>query len=283
MRLIYIASLSLFFVASPVLAVSISVMPEVIEQGSPVLIRVHDVPAGSTVSRVTIGATSVPVFTYQSIPSALFGVPLTGTVGSRTITAQLSNGTAVTHELIINPLIKETRVNPPVPVKLGGNGVKNELRIVSVLEKENFAISNLFTQPKVLWKNGFVPPLLAPIVTDTFGYIRTGSASTITHKGTDYRAKEGTPIIAMNKGIVRLSKKFTVYGNTVIIDHGLGVQTLYMHLSKLKVAHGQLVEQGTVLGYSGKTGYAERPHLHLSVRINGASVDPQKFLSLFAK
>ena len=85
----------------------------------------------------------------------------------------------------------------------------------------------------------------------------------------------------MNRGVVRLSKKFTVYGNTVIIDHGNGVMTLYMHLSKRLVKEGSLVEQGQTIGKSGMTGYAEHPHLHISVRINNTSIDPLEFLKLF--
>lgn len=260
----------------------ISVLPLEITQGSPVFVTVSGVPKDVLVTSLTLDSATVPVFFYNNIQRGLYGISILGKAGNRTITATLSDGSIMQKDIYIAPLLKETRVNPPVPQQLGGNSVKNEIRVVSILEKENAAISNLFSQPKALWRSAFVPPLMQPVVTDTFGYLRSGGASVITHKGTDYRAKEGTPVIAMNRGVVRLAKKFTVYGNTIIIDHGLGVQTLYMHLSKIKVAKGQLVEQGAIIGYSGMTGYAERPHLHLSVRINGASVDPEKFSTLFS-
>ena len=85
----------------------------------------------------------------------------------------------------------------------------------------------------------------------------------------------------MNRGIVRLAKHFRDYGNTVIIDHGLGLMTFYMHLSKIQVNVGELVRQGHMIGLSGQTGYAAQPHLHLTVRINDVSIDPIKFMALF--
>ena len=140
-----------------------------------------------------------------------------------------------------------------------------------------------FHKKKALWKLPFRPPVANPIVTDVFGYSRQGSAITLTHKGTDYRAPLGTPIYAMNRGVVRLSRLFRNYGNTIVVDHGLGVMTFYMHFSRMRVAEGQLVERGQLLGFSGDTGYVSAPHLHLTVRVNGASVDPEAFLKLMGE
>jgi murein DD-endopeptidase MepM/ murein hydrolase activator NlpD len=85
----------------------------------------------------------------------------------------------------------------------------------------------------------------------------------------------------MNRGVVRLSKKLNTYGNTVVVDHGLGLMTMYMHLSKREVVEGQLVLRGQEIGKSGQTGYAEMPHLHVSIRIAGISIDPMKFMDFF--
>ena len=97
----------------------------------------------------------------------------------------------------------------------------------------------------------------------------------------DLRAVKGTKVAAMERGVVRLAKTFDVYGKTIVIDHGLGVMTFYMHLSKINVNQGQLVTRGQIIGLSGDTGYAESPHLHITVRINNISVDPIEFLDLF--
>jgi murein DD-endopeptidase MepM/ murein hydrolase activator NlpD len=139
---------------------------------------------------------------------------------------------------------------------------------------------------KAIWKSSFSYPLIATTskgltVTDPYGYNRKTGENTITHKGTDFRALKGTPVYAINRGVVRTAKLYTVYGNTVVVDHGLGLTSLYMHMSRILVVPGQLVEKGMLIGYSGDTGYAEAPHLHISIKIDNVSVDPMKFFELF--
>jgi murein DD-endopeptidase MepM/ murein hydrolase activator NlpD len=152
---------------------------------------------------------------------------------------------------------------------------------VSNLEKENIVLNNVKSDTNQLWKNPFHFPLSSIFVTDNYGYNRATVGEKILHKGTDFRAQEGTEVRAMNKGIVKIARIFTVYGNTVVIDHGKGILTFYMHLSKLLVKEGDMVEEGMVIGKSGMTGYAEAPHLHISVRINGISIDPMTFMGFF--
>ena len=139
------------------------------------------------------------------------------------------------------------------------------------------------TNPKKLWKESFIFPVESPIVTDTYGYIRDTSTQTITHKGTDFHAPTGTPIYAINRGVVRLVQHFDLYGNTVVIDHGQGIMSFYMHLSKINVEQGFIVEEGQSVGESGMTGYAEGEHLHLTIRINNISIDPMRFFALYGK
>ena len=133
----------------------------------------------------------------------------------------------------------------------------------------------------MLWTKKFIPPLATTFIVDPYGYSRKTGDYTIAHKGTDFRAEEGTAVYAMNRGVVRLAKKSPIYGNMVVIDHGLGLMTFYLHLSKITVMQGELIEQSKILGYSGQTGYALGPHLHLSIRINNQSIDPVKFMALF--
>ncbi|MBA3733055.1 M23 family metallopeptidase [Patescibacteria group bacterium] len=103
----------------------------------------------------------------------------------------------------------------------------------------------------------------------------------MTHKGTDFRAKIGTEVHAMNDGVVLVASVGRNYGKHIVIDHGLGVMTFYLHLSEINIKEGDLVTKGQVIGLSGQTGYVTAPHLHLSVRINNISVDPMKFMELF--
>jgi len=98
------------------------------------------------------------------------------------------------------------------------------------------------------------------------------------HAGVDVPASTGTPIRACWGGVVRIAGWQSGYGNTVVIDHGGGVATLYAHQSAIAVSVGQSVSAGTVIGYVGSTGNSTGPHLHFEVRIDGNPVDPAPYL-----
>ena len=94
------------------------------------------------------------------------------------------------------------------------------------------------------------------------------------HSGQDISAPSGTPVHSSNSGRVVLSKNLYFSGNTVIIDHGLGVFTYYCHFSEISVKRGDWVRRGDLIGKVGATGRVTGPHLHWSLRIQGTSVDP---------
>ncbi|MBN1222061.1 MAG: M23 family metallopeptidase [Candidatus Aminicenantes bacterium] len=100
------------------------------------------------------------------------------------------------------------------------------------------------------------------------------------HSGVDISSPSGTPVIASNSGKVVLASNLYFAGNTVIIDHGLGVFTLYCHFSKFKVKRGDLVQRGEIIGEVGSTGRVTGPHLHWAVKVLGARVDPFSLVDL---
>ena len=100
------------------------------------------------------------------------------------------------------------------------------------------------------------------------------------HKGMDFRASSGTPVHAANSGVVVLARPLYYEGNCVVIDHGLGLYTISMHLSRIDVKEGQRVAAGEKVGLSGATGRVTGPHLHWAVRWHDAYLDPAKLLRL---
>jgi murein DD-endopeptidase MepM/ murein hydrolase activator NlpD len=95
-----------------------------------------------------------------------------------------------------------------------------------------------------------------------------------THLGYDLAVVAHTPVPAANDGVVVLARYFGIYGNTVVIDHGLGLATLYAHLSAIEAKEGQKVERGTILGRTGSTGLAGGDHLHFTTLVRGLPVNP---------
>lgn len=119
---------------------------------------------------------------------------------------------------------------------------------------------------KKLWS----PPLVnTKLKTSGFG-VRWGTF----HHGIDLGLRTGTPVFAVFDGIIKLSTWYGGYGNCVIIKHDNGLETLYGHMSRLKVKVGQRIKAGQQVGLGGSTGYSTGPHLHFEVRYKGYSINP---------
>jgi murein DD-endopeptidase MepM/ murein hydrolase activator NlpD len=134
--------------------------------------------------------------------------------------------------------------------------------------------------PEREWGGSFHPPVKAQI-SDVFGTSRTfnGRVQSV-HQGLDYAVPEGTPVAALNSGTVLLAQPLFFEGNCVVLDHGQGLLTLYMHLSKIEVKEGEHITSGQKIGLSGGTGRATGPHLHVAVRWQGVYLNPATLLSL---
>ena len=134
------------------------------------------------------------------------------------------------------------------------------------------------TQPRPLWEGVFVQPANTKVFsnfaeTRTYRYHGQDVDRQI-HYGYDLAAVQHGPVPAANSGTVIFAGPLTIYGNTVIVDHGLGLQTLYGHLSSIGVKEGDQVVKGQELGRTGSTGLALGDHLHFEVLINGVSTTP---------
>jgi murein DD-endopeptidase MepM/ murein hydrolase activator NlpD len=164
--------------------------------------------------------------------------------------------------------VDDAFVNPPPPVI---TRIKREAAEIELLW--------MHSEPRRLWNTGFVRPV-PDRANGAFGSrsIFNGQPRQ-PHGGADFLSPAGTPIQAPNSGRVVLARDLYFTGNTVVIDHGLGVFSLLAHLSVMDVHQGDVVTQGQAIGRVGSTGRVTGPHLHWAVRMNGARVDPLAVLA----
>lgn len=150
------------------------------------------------------------------------------------------------------------------------------------IENEAKIIGPIFDQKSSLkrWRGYFGWPVRGEITTP-YGACRVydNGAMVSWHRGVDIYAPLGTPVFAPNNGVVILSRIFASHGQTIMIDHGHSVVTIYNHLSKRLVSKGDLVKKGSRIGLIGDTGIATGPHLHWGLSVGGVRVDPLFWLS----
>jgi hypothetical protein len=255
--------------------------PAFVEAGAPELIRV-EAPASAKVDGEWLGRT-LQFFRGREGQAwfALAGTDVEAPVGpsQMKITVTLDDGSVrdLTRMVEIHPSVYRTEsINvPPKFVEPGPDALK-QIEAESKLKETIFAASS--AEP--LWNSDFRAPVVAR-ATDSYGVRRmfNGKLASI-HKGMDFRAPTGTRVRASNSGVVVLARPLYYEGNCVIIDHGLGMFTLSMHLSRIEVKEGQRVPAEELLGLSGATGRVTGPHLHWAVRWEGAYLDPAKLLRL---
>jgi murein DD-endopeptidase MepM/ murein hydrolase activator NlpD len=129
-----------------------------------------------------------------------------------------------------------------------------------------------------LWTGPFLQPVGGRISTE-YGVIRytNDAVESSRHNGIDFAIESGTPVVATETGYVRLSEHIAITGNTIFIDHGVGIFSQYYHLNSMDVNVGDFVEKGDIIGTVGSTGFSTGPHLHFSMYNNNIYVNPWKF------
>lgn len=151
-------------------------------------------------------------------------------------------------------------------------------------EAEETAAIYATVTPEPYWDEPFATPIPGARNGRNFGHRRVfNGQARAPHSGADLTAATGTPILAANRGRVTLAKELFYSGNAVFIDHGQGVHSTYLHLSRIDVGVGEVVERGQVIGLAGATGRVTGPHLHWGVRVLDARVDPFSLLLLPAR
>jgi murein DD-endopeptidase MepM/ murein hydrolase activator NlpD len=211
---------------------------------------------------------------------ALIGIDLDVTPGGHVVTVDAHSGDRTlhaTHDLDVQPRnfatrtlrVDEAYVNPPSDVQARIERDAADLRRVwqsSALER--------------LWTGAFVRPVPGESVS------RFGTRSIFNgqprspHNGGDFMSPAGTPIEAPNAGRIALARDLYFSGNTVVIDHGLGMFSTLAHMSEMNVREDDVVKAGQVVGRVGATGRVTGAHLHWAVRVGGARVDPLSVLAV---
>jgi len=239
----------------------------------------------------SLGAPRVRAFDRAALPfqidpatwRVLVGIDLDTAPGTYPVAIDAgASSTAVhkTYSLVVGPkkfatrklTVDENFVNPPANMQ-------------ERISRESARLAELWqhSTPAKLWNGPFVRPVPQE-ANSAFGTrsIFNGQPRSA-HSGADFLSPAGTPIKAPNAGQVVLAEELYYSGNTVIIDHGLGLYSLFAHLSAIDVRTGVAVATGDVVGKVGATGRVTGPHLHWMVRVGGARVDPLGVLALLGK
>lgn len=137
----------------------------------------------------------------------------------------------------------------------------------------------LISDPQQYWSGPFISPIEGEInnkITTEYGSIRytNGSQVASRHSGIDIAVKTGTPVLAVGNGRVQFADYLQLTGNTVVIEHGFGLKSLYYHMDSLNVQEGEMVKQGQQIGAVGSTGFSTGPHCHLSMAVNTVFTNP---------
>ncbi|NYF89299.1 M23 family metallopeptidase [Tunturiibacter empetritectus] len=277
-----------FFAAHPArcsltLDDSILIAPSQLSNGSPFLITVSlPNPALSVTGNWQSHQISFFPNSDRHTWYALAGVDVELTPGNYplTIEADLKDKT---HQTLHQQLTIETAPYLQVPLTVPDKFVQPDPKSLRQIAADKIVKDKAFatSAAKPLWTGNFLPPLRLAPQSDSFGNQRlfNGKVASV-HRGLDYHAKLHTPVAAINSGRVVLARPLYFEGGCVIIDHGLGLMSVYMHLSKIEVSAGRRVRRGQIIALSGASGRATGPHLHLGVRWQGSYLDPAKLYEI---
>lgn len=262
--------------------VKVEISPKDVRQGEAAFVRVSSSVPLRKVSAEWRGKT-LPFYRQRGDSFAsILGIDLEQETGKESlfVEAVTAKGNAVRSRVEFNVLKKDFPVQRlTLPSKMVDLSKKDLERVKREKEKVLTVLNAPPTERH--WTGGFRFPLEGSVLSE-FGLRRIlNDQPRSPHSGIDLRAPLGTPVRASGAGVVVYTGNHFFSGKSVFIDHGMGIITMYFHLSKIEVKPGDQVKEGQTLGRAGKTGRATGSHLHWGVRILGSRVDPLSLLSLF--
>jgi murein DD-endopeptidase MepM/ murein hydrolase activator NlpD len=264
-----------FFIYSSACAFNAAVTPSEINPGDAFVIKIDDVeiphlPAASLKGRKF----------YFSRCGGNCSVAI-GTIGIRTkpgvytIKLKVGGKTKNLH------LTVKQYIFPTIKLTLPDNQVFLSKKDLKRVESENKRLKQIFQKvSQSYWEGNFTLPLENDISTP-FGIKRILNKKWVSiHRGIDITGQDGEEVKASNNGRVVLADELFFGGNTVILDHGIGIYTIYMHLSRFNINVGDMVSKNDVIGFVGSSGRSTGPHLHFGVKVMNMSTNPVSLIEL---
>ena len=256
--------------------------PHTLTNGSPVLFEIKASAKVGAVSGMWMGH-SVSFFRSSTNKKwyGLAAIPLTTKPGpyELRVTETLASGRTL-------ELVRKIRVSnapyPKITVKVAKKFTEPSPDQLTAISADKGLKAKTFETVTTdrLWAGQFIAPVSDP-VSDIFGTARVFNDQVQSrHQGLDFAAPPGTDVHAINSGVVILARPMFFEGNCVVIDHGQGLLSLYLHLSAFKVKEGDHVQTGETIALSGGTGRATGPHLHLAIRWQGIYLSPAILLKI---
>lgn len=255
--------------------------PRVVRQGDVAMVFVTSLPDAKTVEGSLAGQ-SLTFFPYGDGYAALAGMDLEARPGM----AAWRVGVVDARDRPIKAsgrLQIRARKFPVQRLTLPREMVELDAPTLRRVEEESKRLRTLYATitPERLWRGRFTKPVGVPDAGEGFGARRIINGQVrAPHAGLDYSADTGTPVVAANAGRVALVADYFFPGRLVVLDHGLGLYTLYFHLERADVADGDRVERGQIIGRVGASGRATGPHLHFAAHLRQARIDPALLLQL---
>lgn len=272
--LLYILFLSFFFPLSSAIAFQSEVVPFEISPGDAFIVRV----TGADTS-IPDASLSGRILHFSRCGKDCFVA--VGAVDMETLPGEYTIRLNVGEDMKdLSLSVKQTRFEA-LRVTLAEDKVSLSAKNMKRAEKEAEKLNALWQRAsEKLWEGSFILPLENDTSTP-FGARRIINQKKISiHKGLDIKGKEGDNVKASNRGMVVLAEELFFGGNTVVLDHGMGIYTVYMHLLAFNVKNGDIVLKGDIIGLVGSSGRANGPHLHFGVKVADINTNPVSFVNL---
>jgi len=248
-------------------------------QGGLALLHLRAPVSGKPIATAFKGGKTVVIRTERGGAWAIVAADLETEPGRYYITFRQGRDEISTSVRIVSGEFSTSRIRLPSGM------VEFDEQTISRIEREKERLKAVLASSatKRLWQGPFIMPINGRI-SGEFGERRILNGNPRSpHGGLDIAAPSGTPVKAAAGGRVAFTGNFFFYGRFVVIDHGLGVFTLYAHLESVLVRKGDAVKGGQTVGLVGSTGRATGPHLHFAVTIGGAKVSPGEFIAITAR